>query len=543
MSKNKKLTRRDFARTSVATGAAAVAFPGALLGKTPAGKAGARGALAARRRRAALPRDVAEVGYGGMSIDGRDALLEHTLSRAGQAPAYPGGWQEGTTIPGEYYVEEKQYLNDEQFLKEHFWWMVDHASRIPNPGDYFLWQYGRGDSVIILRDQAGAVKGYHNMCRHRGSRLCGHDELLPTEAGPGSVRPEEKFSVIQLGTEGNTPVFRCPYHAWTYDLSGKLVSFPRGPGGMPPTGFDPTQHGLHPVALEVLEGFIYVSLAEEPPDFDAWTANLRPAFREARTAELKVAARRSVPTKANWKLVLENYRECYHCGPGHSNSYVVAHWDSDYRMTAGQRAAIEREIERHGHPWYEPGTEAARYQQRGPRDRLIAPPSSGGGMGMGTRGRHWRPGWVTASLDGKPVAPLLPGVTEHSHGRARATGGSSGFSTSNISLGYPDHIRTACFVPRGVMFTDAVAHWLVHPDAEEGKDYDVEHLIGLWHNTLREDRWLAENNHYGIQSGRYAYKGGQPYMAWEGGPAGLVKWYMGEVVGWASEERRQTDAV
>ena len=335
MRKNKKLTRRDFARTSVATGAAAVAFPGALLGKTPAGKAGAGSLPRAARRRAALPRDVAEVGYGGMNIDGRDALLEHTLSSAGQAPAYPGGWQEGTTIPGKYYVEEKHYLDDEQFLKEHFWWMADHASRIPNPGDYFLWQYGRGESVIILRDQAGAVKGFHNMCRHRGSRLCGHDELLPTEAGSGSVRPEEKFSVIQLGTEGNTPVFRCPYHAWTYDLSGKLVSFPHGPSGMPPSGFDPTQHGLHPVALEVMEGFIFVSLAEEPPDFDAWVANLRPAFREARTAELKVAARRSVPTKANWKLVIENYRECYHCGPAHTNSYVVAHWDSDYRMTAG----------------------------------------------------------------------------------------------------------------------------------------------------------------------------------------------------------------
>jgi Rieske 2Fe-2S family protein len=307
---------------------------------------------------------------------------------------------------------------------------------------------------------------------------------------------------------------------------------------MPPSAnFHPEQYGLHPANVEVMEGFIFVNFSEgTPPSFDEWVASIRPACKDARTAELKIAARRSVPTKANWKLVVENYRECYHCGPGHSNSYVTAYWDSDYRMTAGERESIEREIQRHNHGWYKAGVgasvETSRYQAQPSNERLVAP-ATGTGAAMGTASRHWRPGFVTATLDGKPAAPLLPGIKEYTHGSITRPGGggASGFSLSNIGLNMPDYIRTARFTPRGVMSTDAEAIWLVHPDAKEGKDYNVDHLIALWYNTIREDRWLAENNHYGLLSSRYAHKGvGQPYMAWEGGPAGFAKFYMAEMV-------------
>ena len=163
-------------------------------------------------------------------------------------------------------------------------------------------------------------------------------------------------------------------------------------------------------------------------------------------------------------------------------------------------------------------------------------------MGATTQRRgHYRPGYVTASLDGKPVAPFLPGVKEYTHGMGTGRNRSArlGFSTTAISI-YEDYVFCSRFTPRSVDLTDAEAMWLVHPDAKEGKDYDVARLIGLWHETLLEDRWLGENNHHGIMSSRYAYKGGQPYMAVEGGPAGFVKWYMGEVVPRGSA--RQTTA-
>ena len=145
---SKKLSRRDFARKSVGAAAAAATLPAVLLSKevtaavasasaptTTTGNVKAAGAAVARLRKIVMP---PHVNYGGWDLDGRDVLLEHTMTPAGQTPpTYAGGWREGTTIPVEYYVDEKHYVNDERFLADHFWFMVDHHSRIPKPGDYF----------------------------------------------------------------------------------------------------------------------------------------------------------------------------------------------------------------------------------------------------------------------------------------------------------------------------------------------------------------------------------------------------------------------
>ena len=250
---SKKLSRRAFAKKTVAAGAAVAAAPSVLLGAeaAPAAplaavshvrrRAGAAAAVA-RRVRVPMPPDL---DYGGLNLNGRDVtMLADTLTPAGQAkPNYPNGWVEGTTIPQEYYVDEKHYPNDEQFLKDHFWFMIDHHSRIPKPGDYFIYQYGRGDSIIVVRDKDNEVKAFHNVCRHRGSRLCISNELLPTERRRTASRPIANFSVVQLGPSGNTPVFRCPYHAWTYGTDGALTYLPAGGAG-----------GLRSVAVRAAPG-------------------------------------------------------------------------------------------------------------------------------------------------------------------------------------------------------------------------------------------------------------------------------------------------
>src|SRR4029077_17842154 len=137
-SMSRNVSRRDFARTSVAVGAAAAAaaLPTALLGTPAAAKAvsttssaAARGAAVARRRRVALPPEVA---YGGMDSTGRDMMLD-PAAFTNQTATHPGGWREGTTIPSEYYLEDKHYLNDERFVADHFWLMADHENRIARP--------------------------------------------------------------------------------------------------------------------------------------------------------------------------------------------------------------------------------------------------------------------------------------------------------------------------------------------------------------------------------------------------------------------------
>jgi phenylpropionate dioxygenase-like ring-hydroxylating dioxygenase large terminal subunit len=498
----KKVSRRDFAKTSVAAGAAAVALPTALRGEALAGKGtstAAKAPAAAARGPITMP---PEVSYGGLDFDGRDVLLEEVLSPPGKAPSYPGGWQEGTTMPAEYYLDEKHWLNEEGFLRDHFWFMADHESRIANPGDYFLFEYGRGDSVIIARAEDGSVKAHHNVCRHRGSRICLDDQNLPGSATSGGKPEDPRLSVVQQGPSGNTAVFRCPYHAWTYDLDGKLISFPTGM----PEGFDENQHGLHPAHVQIVEGFIFVNLAEEEPTgFDEFVANWRRTCQFYGTAGMKVAARTQHPTKANWKLAVENFEECYHCEPAHKSLVEVQWWQRKHVLSDEQVADIEQELVRHQHP--------DKQQRRG---------AEGVREDAYSMSVHLAPGYVTGSLDGKPVAPLL--LDEWTHMRRGAT---TGFSTSFFAA-YDDHIAVARFTPRDIVMTDVEIFWLVKGDAKDS-EVDVERMMELWDVTYREDLWIVENNQHGIRNSRYNHAGGQPYARREGGPAGFTKWYMTEI--------------
>jgi len=156
------LSRRDFAKTTVAAGAAAAfAMP-------DAGYAASRSADVKPARAAAANSETSKE------------------------------WRAGRTIPAEYYYDDEHYKKDERYIAEKFWLLADHASRIPDTGDYFVFKFGLGESVIVLRDESGNIRAFNNVCRHRGSRLCRHD---------GDPRPEdERLSVRQLGESGNAQV-------------------------------------------------------------------------------------------------------------------------------------------------------------------------------------------------------------------------------------------------------------------------------------------------------------------------------------------------
>lgn len=501
---SEKMSRRDFARTSVAAGAV-MALPGALLGagtleaKT---SAAARGAAVAKRRR--LAHVPTMLGYGGDHHAAgafRDSISIAYTSQATQTQSEPEvvrGWRVGTTIPVEYYTDERQYRQDERFLAENFWLMVDHESRIPTAGDYFVFEFGRGESVIILRDKAGAVRGFHNVCRHRASRLCRHHrDPAPEDAS--------RLSVTQLGPSGNTPVFRCPYHAWTYDLDGRLISAPNGM----PSDFDLAQNGLIPCHVRTSGGFIFANLSlEDPPDFDAvidpsrTPQNWRTVCEEYGTAQLKIAARSHYPVKANWKLVLENFHECYHCGPAH-RSLVTVHPFWDGTMSAEQRTRLAQQLE----PFVPP-----ELRQRAGQTGM-------GGNGLG--GGVLNVGYATGSLDGKPVAPLLPTRNAYTHRRG---GASIAWAFGNMQC-YDDYIAVVRHTPRAVNLTDVEIFWLVNADAKEGQDYQPERVMALWNTTEREDRWIVENQMGYLSSG---YRPGL-YARTEGGPSRFIEWYMREV--------------
>jgi phenylpropionate dioxygenase-like ring-hydroxylating dioxygenase large terminal subunit len=457
-----KLSRREFAKTSILAGAV-VAMPSVLR---------------------AEPQSDAEP---------ETKLPASTGTAGASAGASSGstGWRAGTTIPSEYYYDAEHYKKDERYVGDHFWLLADHVSRIPESGDYFVFKYGLGESVIVVRDGSGDIRAFNNVCRHRGSRLCRHDE---------DPRPsDERLSVRQLGESGNAQVFRCPYHAWLYDLDGSLMD-----AYEVHDDFDMAANGLIPCHVRVEEGHIFLnfSRAEKPPEFGGdfeWSFDEVGASH--RLADLKIAARQYYPIHANWKLAIENFLECYHCGPSHKSLVTTHNWD--YTLTSSQKKRRAKEI----------------------RALLGTDPDEAQGMGSGAGPfvGELNPGFVTGSLDGKPVAPLLPGISDWTHKTDIAT---TGYSTGYWQA-YDDHVAVARFTPRGPEFTDCEIFWLVHPDAVEGKDYIAENVMALWDITIREDIWIVENNHSGIKSG--AYSPGR-YSKNEDSPSEFITWYMNEVV-------------
>lgn len=448
-----KLSRREFARTTVVAGAAA-AF--------------------------ALP-------------DGGSAAPDTAKAAIDVSPPKKAGgqaWHDGQTIPAEYYYEPEHYRNDERYIADNFWLLADHVSRIPDTGDYFVFKFGLGESVIVLRDEAGDVRAFHNVCRHRGSRLCRHDE----DPRPG----DERLSVRQLGESGNAQSFRCPYHAWLYDLDGSLVK-----AYDVHEDFDMNANGLIPCHMRVEEGHIFLnfSRSETPPEFEAITSY---GFREVgaryRLADLKVGARQQYPIRANWKLALENFLECYHCGPAHKNLVTTHNWD--YSLSEARRDRHDSRMA----DWLGP--------------ELAADRGTGSG---GPYDGELNPGYLTGSLDGKPVAPLLPGIGDWTHDTAL---GITGYSTGYWQA-YDDHVAVVRFTPRGPELTDSEILWLVHPEAKAGSDYDPQKLMALWDITIKEDAWIVENNHHGIKSG--GYRSGR-YSVHEEEPSAFAAWYMKEIV-------------
>ncbi len=453
-----KVSRREFAKTSVIAGAAAVGLANVLRAEAQTNEESASAASTGKS--------------GGSSGSNK--------------------WTEGTTIPAEYYLDAEIYKTDERHIAENLWLMADHVSRIPQPGDFFVFKYGVGDSAIVVRNESGDINAFHNVCRHRGSRLCRHDEDRRID--------DDRLSVRQLHESGNAQVFRCPYHAWLYDLDGNLID-----AYDTHDDFDIAENSLHACHIRVEAGHIFLNFSreKEPPTFDSIAnSGLKDFAARYSLSDLKVGARQQYPIHANWKLAIENFLECYHCGASHKSLVTTHNWD--YTLTDSQKRRRLAQMT----AWMNEET----------------PASEGMGYGDSTPfSGELNPNFLTGSLDGKPLAPFLPGITEWSHNTDIAT---TDWSTGYWQA-YDDHVAVARFTPRGPELTDCEIFWLVHPDAVAGKDFVPEDVMALWHITILEDIWIVENNHVGVKSG--GYSAGR-YSKDESGPMGFIDWYMRDVM-------------
>jgi Rieske 2Fe-2S family protein len=201
-----------------------------------------------------------------------------------------------STLPGRYYTDPQVFALEQAKIFEDMWFCAVRASDIANPGDFRTVQVGT-ESLIISRSRRGEVRAFFNVCRHRGAQIC----------------TEESGSVKRA--------FQCPYHAWTYDLDGKLIAAPNLTK-MP--DIDRVQYGLRQVRLREWLGYVWVCLADEPPSFESTVMQeIVDRLGEVENldhyglANLSVGRRIVYDVAANWKLIVENFMECYHCATIH----------------------------------------------------------------------------------------------------------------------------------------------------------------------------------------------------------------------------------
>ena len=207
---------------------------------------------------------------------------------------------EAKTLPQRYYTDPVHFGHEMERIHSEMWLCAGRVGQIPNPGDYFLRQVANA-SIIILRDESGTVRAFHNVCRHRGTLLCNQDQGKL----PGRIQ--------------------CPYHAWTYRLDGTLTNAPHMEKVK---GFCQADFPLNPVASSVWDGHIFINLSARPIPFAEHLAGLDAKFRPWKMEELELVERRSYPLKANWKLIIQNYSECLHCPIAHPQLQKNSHYMS-----------------------------------------------------------------------------------------------------------------------------------------------------------------------------------------------------------------------
>ena len=192
------------------------------------------------------------------------------------------------TLPREYYQSESIYQEEVEKIFYQRWLLACREEEIPTPGDFLTVPVGE-ESIILVRDEQRQIRAHFNVCRHRGTRIC----------------MEEKGQFA-------SGFIRCPYHAWQYELSGPLKAAPLMKD-VP--GFQKADYPLFSVHVGLWGGFVFINLAEDPVPFEGEMGALIGRFEAWHFPELRIAHQLNYTLRCNWKIILQNYQECYHC-PG-----------------------------------------------------------------------------------------------------------------------------------------------------------------------------------------------------------------------------------
>ncbi|MBJ89228.1 MAG: hypothetical protein CMO98_05130 [Woeseia sp.] len=397
--------------------------------------------------------------------------------------------RKGYSLEQDFYCSEEIFQQDIKRVISQKWLLVDHVSRIPEKGDYFLFEIAN-ESIIIIRQNENTINGFFNVCRHRGSLIC-------------------------LQPEGNKKLLSCPYHAWTYGLDGALRQPP-----LMPADFDKSKFGLQKCHIKVCYGLIFVCLSNDsPPEFDKEYEEFAEVLDFHGLKDAKIAVKRDYPTAANWKLVVENFIECYHCAAAHPEYTHVHPKDQLLAMGAGPGSGPPDALKKYQATWDAWKEKAETLGHPTPeviRDEASIDMAQLARLPINDRN------FEAETKDGKRACNILMGqFNECDHGETAIQ-----FNPIGYILASNDVAMMVRFTPRDATNTDVQFTWLVDGNAKETIDYDPDNVAWLWDVTTKQDKIIIENNFSGILSSRYRPG---PYSTQEARVSTFIKWYLKEL--------------
>ncbi|NJK80954.1 MAG: aromatic ring-hydroxylating dioxygenase subunit alpha [Chloroflexaceae bacterium] len=341
--------------------------------------------------------------------------------------ARPNVSGQAMTLPRHYFTSEAVFAQEMQRIFTQQWLFVGRAEQVATPGEYMLVEIGT-ENLIVVRDQQHQIRAFYNVCRHRGTRMC--------------TEPAGRFA--------NS--IQCPYHAWTYGLDGSLLAARHM---QDVESFDKADWPLLAAHVAEWRGFLFLNLASAPEPFEQAFAPLLNKFGDWNIENLRVARAIEYDVQANWKLVVENYSECYHC------------------------------------PLIHPALTRLSDPQSGRNDLLEGPFLGGfmtleeGEASMTTSGHTSRPPVGTVRGDDLQRVyyySIMPNML--------------------LSL-HPDYVMAHRLMPLAPGRVKIICEWLFDPATMQRPDFDPSDAVEFWDMTNRQDWHVCELSQLGIQSQAY----------------------------------------
>ena len=330
------------------------------------------------------------------------------------------------SLPTSCYLTEEFFAREKGQIFCREWFCAGREEQLPNPGDHLVLDIA-GESILVVRTKDGELKSHYNVCRHRGARLC--NPLGESDSG------NIKLGGGVLGTAG----IRCPYHQWTYALDGHLQSAPHL---QECHGFSKADFSLYPVGLETWGGFIFLNLSpaeafKNGRTLDAQLGAAKNRLKRYPLSDLRAARKISYEVPANWKVIVENYNECYHCGGLHPELCEVV---PSFKQQGGSNLDWDRGIPH-------------------------------------------RVGAFTFSFSGTTSRAPFPGLDDDEKIRHK---GELFYPNFMLSLA-ADHAAAFYLWPQGPASTRVDCEFLFHPDELRKPGFDPTDAIDFWDLVNRQD--------------------------------------------------------